>query len=191
MEGMIVDISSQWLAIVLAAVIVWVASAIVWMVLPHHKKEFSKLPDEDGAANALRPQNLKPGQYAIPYCADMKDQAKPEMIEKYEKGPIALITVFPNGKPDMTKSLILSFIHYLFVGVIVAYVLSRTIHTPGVEYLTVFRLAGVVSWSAYGLAYIWQPIWFGMPWGTAIKHIADALLYALLTAGVFAWQWPG
>ncbi|MBN4076089.1 hypothetical protein JYT16_00065 [Gemmatimonas aurantiaca] len=191
MEGMIVDISSQWLAILLAAVIVWLASAIVWMALPHHKSDFKALPNEDAAIDALRPQNLSPGVYTIPHCADWKDQTKPEVIEKFKNGPVGMFTVLPNGIPNMSKSLILSFIYNLFIGVIVAYVLSRSIITPDVEYLTVFRLAGVTAWSAYGLAFIWQPIWFGMPWSTTIKHLADALLYALLTAGVFAWQWPG
>ena len=57
-----VTITDLWLAILPSAIIVWVASAIIGMVLPHHKKDFASLPDEDAAINALRPQNLKPGQ---------------------------------------------------------------------------------------------------------------------------------
>ncbi|HSG98517.1 MAG TPA: hypothetical protein VLB27_00615, partial [candidate division Zixibacteria bacterium] len=90
-EMMLVDISDQWLAIVLSAVLVWVGSAIVWMVLPHHKNDFGKLPDEDAAQNALRPQNLKPGQYAMPYCKSPKDQQKPEVKERYDRGPVGIL----------------------------------------------------------------------------------------------------
>ena len=47
---------SLWLPVLVAAAAVWIASAIVWMALPHHKKDFSKLPSEDGVAEALRNQ---------------------------------------------------------------------------------------------------------------------------------------
>ena len=33
-------------------------------------------------------------------------------------------------------------------------------------------------------------IWFGRPWSFVMKGQFDALLYALLTAGVFGWMWP-
>ena len=60
----------------------------------------------------------------------------------------------------------------------------------GTEYLTVFRLTGTVAWLAYGMAVVPDAIWFGRPWSSIIKTVFDALLYALLTAGVFAWLWP-
>ena len=69
-------ISDQWLAILLSAVLVWIGSALVWMVSPHHKKDFAPLPDEDAALDALRPQNLKPGIYNIPHCQDWNDAKK-------------------------------------------------------------------------------------------------------------------
>jgi hypothetical protein len=30
----------------------------------------------------------------------------------------------------------------------------------------------------------------GRNWGTTIRHVADGLVYALLTAGTFGWLWP-
>ena len=62
-----VTIGALWLPILLSAVAVWVASAVIWMVMPHHKSDFRKLPDEDAALRALTPQRLVPGQYSIPY----------------------------------------------------------------------------------------------------------------------------
>ena len=58
-----VAISSLWLAILLSAVIVFVVSAMVWMVLPHHKSDFKELPDEAGAVAAptgTRPLTTSP-----------------------------------------------------------------------------------------------------------------------------------
>ena len=44
---------SVWWIVVVATVAVWLVSAIVWMVLPHHRSDFKKLPDEDGVMDAL------------------------------------------------------------------------------------------------------------------------------------------
>ncbi len=35
-----------WLPILASAVVVFLASSIAWMVLPHHKKDVKTLPDE-------------------------------------------------------------------------------------------------------------------------------------------------
>ena len=91
---------------------------------------------------------------------------------------------------NMTKSLVLSFVFYVAVSVVVAYLTSRTL-AAGIDYLQVFRVAGTTAWLAYGFAVIPEAIWFGRPWSAVVKNLLDALLYALLTAGVFGWLWPG
>ena len=58
------------------------------------------------------------------------------------------------------------------------------------EYLTVFRLTGTVAFVSYGMGIIPDAIWFGRPWSTVFKHLFDALVYSLLTAGAFGWLWP-
>ena len=46
-----VTLIDLWLPILVAAVIVWFASALIWMAMPHHKKDIKKLPDaKDGKA---------------------------------------------------------------------------------------------------------------------------------------------
>jgi hypothetical protein len=54
----------------------------------------------------------------------------------------------------------------------------------------VFRVIGTAAW----LAYAWQApadsIWKGVPWSSTVKTLVDGLIYALLTAGTFAWLWP-
>ena len=49
-----VPLSSLWLPILIAALLVWIASALFWTVGPHHKHEFAPLPDEDRVLAALR-----------------------------------------------------------------------------------------------------------------------------------------
>jgi len=50
-----------------------------------------------------------------------------------------------------------------------------------------FRIAGTISFVANGIAVIPESIWFGRPWTITAKNLLDALIYALLTGGVFGW----
>ena len=48
-----VSLGSLWLPILLSAVAVFVASSVVWMLLPHHRDDFAGLPDEEAVRDAL------------------------------------------------------------------------------------------------------------------------------------------
>lgn len=182
-----VTITSLWLAILLSAVIVWVASAVVWMALPHHKKEWKGLSNEDAARNALK--GAAPGLYMIPFAHGPEAMKDPALQKKIQEGPLAYVTVRPPGDIAMGPRLVQSFLFYVVVGIVVAYLTGRTL-SPGAEYLTVFRVAGTTAWIAYGFALIPESIWFGRPWSSTAKSLGDGLLYALLTGGVFGWRWP-
>ena len=184
-----VTMTSLWLAILLSALIVWIASAIVWMVLPHHKKDFRELPDEEATRSALGSQNVQPGQYHVPHMASMSEMKQPEGQRKLAEGPVAFITVLRPGAPALGKKLALSFLYYVLVGIAVAYVATRLL-AAGADYLAVFRLTGTVAWLAYSAAVIPDAVWLGRPWSVVAKQLADGLAYALLTAGVFGWLWP-
>jgi len=181
-----ITIGSLWLAIVLSAVFVWIGSAIVWMALPHHKKEFGKLPNEDAVRQAM--SGASPGLYSMPHgdASSMKD---PTFIQKMKEGPNAFVTVVPNGAPAMGGNLVKSFVFYLFVSFMVAYLASNFL-PAGMEYLQVFRFAATTAWLAYGLAAVPDAVWFGKPWSSVVKGVLDAFLYGLLTGGVFGWLWP-
>jgi hypothetical protein len=102
---------------------------------------------------------------------------------------VGFLTVMPRGVPAMGSKIALSFVFYLFISTVVAYVASRTLD-PGAGYLAVFRVAGTVAWLAYGTATVPHAIWFGRPWSGIVKGLLDALAYGLLTAGFFGWLWP-
>jgi hypothetical protein len=178
------SIINLWIPIVVSAAFVFIASAAVWMAMPWHKKDFSKTSNEDAVRAALK--GSTPGHYMLPHSVDSKDMENPEMRQKFVDGPFAYITVVPNGVPQMGPKMIQSFLYYLFVGVLCAYFVTRTA-TADADYLAVFRIAGTVAWIAYGIAYIQESIWFGRAWSLTFKNMFDALIYALLTGGVFGW----
>ena len=180
---------SLWLPVLVSAALVWIASAIVWMALPHHKSDFSKLESEDGVADALRKLSLAPGQYLLPYMGDMKAMKDPAFVKRLEAGPIAMFRVRPNGVPTMGKNLTLYFIYCFLVSFVTAYVARHTL-TPGASGFDVFRLTGTIAIASYTMAVFPESIWMWRPWSTTIKNAFDSIAYGLITGLVFAWLWP-
>jgi hypothetical protein len=176
--------------IVLSAVIVFIASSIIHMVLPYHRKDFQRAPDEDALMRSMRSAGLAPGEYTIPYAATPKEMSDPEYVAKATEGPVAIITVGPSGPPSMGKPLALWFGLCLVISIVAGYVTGRALG-PGAEYLDVFRFAGTTALAGYVFGTWQSSIWFGRPWSTTLKSSLDGVVYALLTAGMFGAFWPG
>jgi hypothetical protein len=159
------------------------------MVLPIHKSDYRKLPEEDRVLDTLRAAGVTPGRtYHFPYCTH-KDMKSPEAVERFKRGPVGLLTVIPSGPPAMGKYLGQWFLYCLVIGVFVAYLTGRTL-SSGTQYLEVFRVAGTTAFLGYAVAQIQDSIWKGQSWGVTLKHVFDGLIYGLLTAGTFGWLWP-
>jgi hypothetical protein len=183
-----VPLTALWLPILLAAVIVFVASSIMHMVLPYHRGDYQQLPEEDKLLAVLRAAGLKRGLYMFPFCTP-KEMKSPAMVEKYKQGPVGMMTVLPTGPIVMPKFLARWFVFCLVIGFFVAYLTGRTV-PAGAHYLVVFRVAGAAAFLAYGLGHLSNGIWKGQPWAMTIKEVIDGLIYGLLTAGAFGWLWP-
>jgi hypothetical protein len=181
-------LSALWLPIVLSAVIVFVASSIMHMVLPYHRSDYKRLPEEDTVLAGLRTASLSRGLYVFPFCTP-KEMKSPESIRKYNQGPVGMMTIFPSAPPFMPKFLGLWFGYLLVVSFFVAYLTAHTV-PAGTYYLAVFRVVGTAAFLAYGLGTISNGIWRGQPWSFVGKEVMDGLVYALLTAGTFGWLWP-
>tara|TARA_R110002049_G_scaffold1062_2_gene7963 strand:- start:981 stop:1526 length:546 start_codon:yes stop_codon:yes gene_type:complete len=173
-----------WLPILVSSIFVFVMSALVWMVMPWHKSDFRKTVDEEAVRAALK--GTPAGLYMLPYCTNPAELKDEKVAQKYIDGPQAYITVIPNGLPKMGGKLILSFCYYVFVGILCAYMVTRTVAVDA-DYLQVFRVAGTTAFIAHGIAYFQDSIWFGRSWSLTAKGLLDALLYGLLTGGAFGW----
>jgi uncharacterized membrane protein (DUF4010 family) len=184
-----VPLASLWLPILAAAVLVFLASFVIHMVLPWHKTDYARLPDEERARAALRPLAIPPGDYMMPRPATMQDMKTPEFQQKMSEGPVAVLTVMPNGKMSMGKNLVQWFIYCIVVGFFAGYIASRTLGR-GVPYMQVFQIVAVTAFLGYCLS-LWQiSIWYRRAWSTVIKETVDGAVYALITAGAFGWLWP-
>lgn len=184
-----VSITSLLLPILLSAVAVFIVSSIIHMLLGYHNTDFKQIPSEGQVLDDLRKANIPPADYVMPYAKDNKERKTEEYKEKINKGPVAFITVFPSGPPNMGKSLVLWFLYSVIIGIFAAYVAGRAL-PAGAEYLSVFRFAGATAFAGYGLGLLQNSIWYRRNWGATFKSMFDALIYALVTAGFFAWLWP-
>src|SRR5258706_7777504 len=132
-----VALGSLWLPILVSAVVVFFASSLVWMLLPHHKSDWSPLPGEAGLLDAMRRAGVGRGQYRFPFC-DPRDKS-PENLKKMSEGPTGIMIVLPTGMAGMGKQLGTWFVYLLFVSACVAYLTGHVLAT-GTGYRTVFRL---------------------------------------------------
>ncbi len=178
-----------WLPTLVSAVIVFVASSLIHMVLPWHKSDYPAVANQDKVMDALRPFSIPPGDYMLPRPSSRQEMRSPEFAEKMRRGPIAMLTVMPNGAMSMGRNLALWFVFCVIVGLFAAYVSGQAL-AVGATYPRVFHLVGVTAFIGYALALWPMSIWYRRAWSLTLKATVDGLIYALLTAGTFGWLWP-
>lgn len=186
---MSVSLLQLWLPILLGAILAWVASGLIHMVLKYHNSDYKRIPNEDAVTAAVRDGAPVVGFYSFPHCATMDDWKDESIHKKFIEGPVGFLTIMPSGMPTMGKTLTLQFSFYVVGCFLIAYCASLAL-APGAQYLDVFRVVSAVAFLAFGWATIPYSIWYGHPWSTTFKYLVDALVYALLVAGTFAWLWP-
>lgn len=172
-----------------AAVLVWIGSAVMHMVLPHHKGDYGKVPDEDGVQALLRAGGTKPGMYHFPHMSTPDAMKNPAFVKKCDDGPVGVLLVGPNGMPNMGKLLGLQFAYCFVVSLVAGYVAHISLG-GGADYMTVFRVTATVAWIAYAAAHVSASIWWFQSWSVTFKFIVDGFVYGLLTGGAFGWLWP-
>ncbi len=178
-----------WMPILLGSVLAWIASATVHMALKYHNSDYKQLPNEDEVAAAIRRGSPQQGVHSIPHCSDMGKLKDPAMQAKFTNGPVAFVTIFSSGLPPMGK-LVGQQILYFLVGCTLIACVATHVLPAGAAYMSVFHFVAAVGFLAFGWAVVPFSIWYGHTWSSTAKYLLDALIYALVVAGSFAWLWP-
>jgi len=186
---MAVSLSALWMAVLLAGVLCWFASALIHMLLKYHNFDYRELSNEQEVVAALSAGSPSPALYTMPYCADMKQMGDEAMQKKFHDGPVAVIAVMQNGMPPMGKLLLQQFLFFISGAMLIGYLATLSM-VQGAEYMSVFRFVFVAAFVTYAWAQIPHSIWLGQPWSNCVRYIIDALIYSAVTAGAFAWLWP-
>lgn len=183
------SLAALWLPILLSAVFVFVASSLVHMVLQWHNGDYQKLPDEGKVLDALRGSRIAAGQYMFPSCGSMKEMGSPEMLAKFQQGPVGVMVLRGSGMPNMGKALGQWFLLCLVIGVLVAYVGGLSM-APGAVFAHVFRVTSATALLGYAFSSVTDSIWKGITWSTTARFVVDGTVYALITGATFGWLWP-
>jgi hypothetical protein len=176
-----------WLAILAAGAATWIASALSWMVVGHHKKDWDRLPDEDRALDKLRELGLPPGVYGFPFIGSHKESSTEAAKEKWAKGPLGLLRIW--GPVNMGKNMVLTAVFFFVVSGLIGYLGSACL-PRGAEFWKVFQVLGTAGVLAYSASTIPGDIWFQNKVRATFMHVVDGIAFGLITGAVFAALWP-
>lgn len=181
-------LASLWLPIILSAVFVFIASALINMLLKFwHMPDYHGFSNEDEVRAAIRNGNPAPGQYSLPYCPPqaMKD---PAVLEKFAQGPTGMVFLRKPGPMNMGVPLLQWFLVCVLISLLGALVALAL--PTGADPHAVFHTTALAALLGYCLGVFQNAIWFGWPWRSAAKYIVDGILYAIITGFTFLWLWP-
>jgi hypothetical protein len=182
-------VTELWLPIVLSAVLVFIASSVIHMLLPWHKSDYRKLPQEEQMLAALRGFSIAPGDYMGPRPGSMSDMNSDAFKQKLTLGPRLIMTVLPAGSFGMGRNLAGWFVYALLIAAIVA-CLDCLVFPRGAESHDVFHVSLIAGSLAYAGG-LWQmSIWYHRSVMTTVKSTIDGIIYAAITAGCLVWFWP-
>ncbi len=182
-----VGITELWLPILVSGVLVFFASALIWIVLPHHKADIKTLENEEDFDAAIQSLGIKPGFYMYPGChgKDIKSEA---FQARYKSGPWGTINVL-GSMPNYGANLLKTFLAYLAITAMAGYLAGIGL-APGADYMEVFRVVGTAGILGFCMGGLANDFFTGKPTRFLITCFLDGVVFALLTAGVFAWLWP-
>ena len=185
-------LSDLWLAILVTSVALFFCSFMVWAVLPHHKDDWAKLPDEDGVRQFLKGQSLPTGVYMFPKM-DHKQCNTPEGKAKMKDGPMGELRIWKDR--GMGGPMAGTFAVFLIASFLIAYVSWHVLrghagHAPAGEFVDRFQVIGTIGILTYCFSFLPNMIWFQAGKRAIVNGIIDGLLYGIVTGASFSWLWP-
>ena len=122
-----------WLPTLLSAVAVFFASFVAWMILPHHKPDWTAVPREQDFLESLHSMKTPPGQYMFPFCTNRSQRRNREKQKAYEAGPHGVLAVWRRASA-MGRKIAATALFFGVVSIFVAH-LARQALDPGEAFL--------------------------------------------------------
>jgi hypothetical protein len=176
-----------WLPTLLSAVVVFILSSIIHMVVPWHKNDYARFPDEAAVLDSLRMHNLPSGEYMAPRPASRQEMGSPEFREKVKRGPLVILNIAHGDSVSMGRPLILWFVYVLVISALAGHIAFSGNHDNP---RFIFHSVAITALLGYAAALWPQTIWFRKPWLTSFKSTFDGLIYAVVTGLIFMHFWP-
>jgi hypothetical protein len=182
--------TSYWLPVLLATVLCFVSGAILHMMIPLHKGDWRKLPDEDAVLDALKRSGATPGNYMFPNspAGDMSAMKDPAFQQRLAENPGGVMTIRPPGAIVMGPYLAKQFVYHLIVSIAIAYFVCTLVGPGG--FARTFHFTSLLSGLAYVGALFPEAIWYHQPRNYVVAKVVDGIVWAVLTGVAFGWLGP-
>lgn len=173
-----------WLPILASGLATHVLSTLAWMVMPHHKPEWQKLPVEDELHNLFTKHQTQAGQFIFPFARDTKEQNSPDYQNKVGKcrGMLILWATPPN----MGKAIGLTLLSFFVIAFVIGYLASIGLQR-GADFTKVVQFVSTAGLLAHVAANFPHVFWFRRK---ISMEVLDGVIYALVTGLIFAFLWP-
>lgn len=177
-----------WLPILVSAVAVWVASALAWTALGHHKKDMQELTPqaEEELKQVLSRHGVTPGVYGYPNFNSFKGKSKEEVAAMMTR-PMGILRVWRGM--GMAGPMVFGFVWSLIIGVLIAYI-GHPVLPKGTEFAKVMQVLGTAGVLAYAFGGVVNDVWFQESKRAMVLCFIDGVVYGLITGAIFAWLWP-
>lgn len=172
-----------WLPIVATGLATHILSTLAWTVLPHHRPEWQKLPNEDEFHGSLAGK-VPAGQYVFPFAQD-NQTVKSEAYQRKAGSCSGMLIIWPSPT-NMAKAIGLTFTSFLIVAFVIGYLASLGL-ARGAEFLKVLQFVSTAGLLAHLSAKFPFVFWFRRK---IAMDVLDGAVYALATGLIFAALWP-
>lgn len=144
----------------LGAIILFIWTALSWMVLPWHCNTLKKYTDEKSVAAIIKTNTTESGIYVLPHMCD-STMSKEEHMQASAKGPLVFSVIRRDGYNfSSPKPYIGAFVIYLVGAFFVTYLLLQTrdsTYLNRVWFVTVFGIAAGIlavfpNWNWWGFS---------------------------------------
>ena len=178
------SVSDLWIPILLSGLATHILSTLAWTVLPHHKPEWKRMPEEDDLHRLLTEKKVPPGQYVFPFAEGGAD-AKSEAYQKKASACAGMLIIWPSP-PNMGKAIAFTLATFMVIAFVIGYLASLAL-PPGAAFMKVVQFVTTAALLAHIAAKDRFVFWFRR---RTAMDVVDGVAFAVATGLIFAALWP-
>jgi hypothetical protein len=172
------------LGTVLGAIVLFVWSALAWMLIPWPGDPLRSFTNEDAVASAIKANVPRSGNYLLPnevkrapgMTDDQYKAAQQVAMEKMSRGPVVFAAIRLEPFGSMTKPLVIKFVTLMIVALLASFLLAQT---SGLSYATRVVFLTVVGLIIFGGSSVDEWNWWGF------SNSYTAMQFGVLVIGWF------
>lgn len=180
----IMNVFELWLPIVLSGLATHVLSTLAWMVLPHHKTEWNRLPAENEFQDWAQRNGISSGQYIFPFAGSGSEANAEEFKQKQLKNNGMI--VFWSTPINMGKAIALTLAFFMTVAFVIGYLASIAV-PAGAPFVRVIQFVTTVALLTHCAGKFPHVFWFRR---SIAMDLVDGVLFSAATGLIFAALWP-